>query len=264
MSPGRAWRSSTELVSPFLIAAVRKHPIWTEAGEHSLRTLCARSEDRHLPPGQVVLKTGERAAHIYLLLQGAVRVFYPATDQSAEVTVKLFKAPATFGEAESVVRSTWNETVETLSEARVLVTPAPLYFRLMQVEPAVCFRQYWDVCQRFAVAIQTERAANFDDLRDRVIALLIAYANHFGEPYEGQGGVRIAYKLSQDDIARQIGSNRRSIVRALSELYKAELVLRSGRQFVLPNPEALLKEASSGSPGLAFKTDETPWASEKH
>ena len=241
-----------------LIRGVRTHPIWRDASEQSVRSLCAIVRDVQLAPGDHVLTAGEPAEAIHLLVEGAVRVFYPATDQSAEITVKLFWAPAAFGDAESILRVTWAETVQALTPARVLIAPAREYFRLMQKEPSVCFRQYWDVARRFGVAIRSERASNLNDLRDRVIAILAAYANHFGTPTEE--GTLIEHPLTQDEIGKQVGATRRTIVSVLSALYEQDVLRRVGRRFLVPDVGTLLELARGPAPDLSFKTDDRPWA----
>jgi CRP/FNR family transcriptional regulator len=240
-----------------LIGALKRHPIWTNAGEQTLRALAARGREVKFRRGEAILSAGEPADSIFLLLEGAVRVFYPSTPHHAEVTVKLFWAPAAFGDAESILRAHWAETVQALTAGRVFVTPAAQYFKLMRSDPEVCFRQYWDVSRRFGVAIRSERAANFSELRDRVVALLVAYAHHFG--VERSDGVLIDHELSQDELASQVSAKRRTIARALAELYDRRLVLRSGRKFVIPDLDALL-EGAREAPDISFRSDEIPWA----
>jgi CRP-like cAMP-binding protein len=239
------------------MGAIRRHPIWCDATERGLRRLLSISETTMLRSGENALVAGQPAERIHLLLEGAMRVFYPAKEEDAEVTVKLFWAPAAFGDAESVMKTRWSVTVQALTPCTLLMTRAAQYFALMQEEPTVCFRQYWDVARRFAVAIKTERAANFDELRDRVIALLVAYAHHFGE--RGERGVVIEAALSQEGIARQVSSNRRSIVRVLGDLYDRRLIERSGRRFRIPDVDALLGSSRAESPALSFSTDPQPW-----
>jgi CRP-like cAMP-binding protein len=241
------------------LGALRRHPIWTNASDAGARTLLTHARDEHFRPGQLILKAGDTAKTIFLLIEGAARVYYPATDASREVTVKLFWAPAAFGDAESILRVTWAECVQALTPARVLLIDAPKYFALMQSEPGVCFRQYWDVARRFGVAIRSERSANVDELRDRVVALLLAYAHHFGKD-DGNGGVVINHWLTQDALAIEVGSNRRSIVRVLNELYQRNAVARAGRRFRVPSLEKLLQVSTGSTPQLSFRSDQAPWA----
>jgi CRP-like cAMP-binding protein len=241
-----------------LKGAVRRHPIWRHASDDGVVRLLRAAKDETFRPGQAVLSAGQPARAIHLLLDGAVRVFYPSKDGQAEVTVKLFWAPAAFGDAESILRTDWAETVQALTPARVLITDAAHYFRIMQSEPAVCFRQYWDVARRFGVAIHSEKSANLDEISDRVIALLVTYANHFGRAVDE--GVLIDHAITQDDVATQVGSNRRTIVQVLASLYQKELLVRVGRRYLVPSVEALLASSKGEAPDLSFKTDDAPWA----
>lgn len=240
------------------IRLVRQHPIWRDASDNGVRALCASAEEIRLSPGDHVLRAGEPAAAIHLLVEGATRVYYPARKDRAEITVKLFWAPAAFGDAESILRTQWAECVEALTPGRVLVTPAKKYFEIMRREPSVCFRQYWDVARRFGVAIHSERQANLAELMDRTIAILVAYALHFGRPEPR--GTLIDYALTQDDIGKQVGANRRSIVTILGSLYKEGVLERRGRKFLVPSIERLLGSAESTPPNLSFRTEQLPWA----
>jgi len=241
-----------------LIGAVRRHPIWRHASDAGVRALLTKARDETFRPGQLVLKAGDEARALHLLVEGAARVYYPATDASREVTVKLFWAPAAFGDAESILRVRWAECVQALTPARAIIVEAAHYFAVLQQEPSVCFRQYWDVARRFGIAIQSEKSANVDELRDRVVALLLAYANHFGKPHDG--GVVIDHALTQDALAVEVGSNRRSMVRVLGELYERGVLERAGRRFLVPSLEALLQVSTGPAPDLSFTTDDAPWA----
>jgi CRP-like cAMP-binding protein len=247
-------------ISSELIGVIRRHFIWREASDRAVRALAAYTHDRTFKPGESILSAGEPARSIYLLVDGAVRVFLPPrSGDGPEVTVKLFWAPTAFGEAETVIQAPHEETVQALTHARVLITPASKYFRIMRTETSVAFRQYIDLAQRFAISIRTARAANHDDLSDRVVALIISYVNHFGTPHEG--GVLIDYVLTQDDIACQVGSNRRSIVRALRGLYKDGTLVRRGRRYYVPSIERLLATTRGTVPDCSYRAEENAWAS---
>ena len=243
-----------------LIGLVRRHPIWRHASDAAVRRLIAVAHDRTFRAGEHILSAGQDAQALHLLVDGAARVFYPESKRRAETTVKLFGAPAAFGDAESILQAKWAECVEALTPARALIVPARAYFRLIASEPSVCFRQYWDVARRFGVAIQTERAANFASSNDRVIAVLVAYANRFGRAFDG--GVLIDHPLTQDTLAQQTGAKRRTVVRTLTELYKKKLLVRQGRQYVVPSVERLVGFALLPVADMAFVSADEPWALE--
>jgi CRP-like cAMP-binding protein len=241
-----------------LIGAVRRHPVWRDASEQGIRGLIAESQDTHFLPREPIMPAGAPAQRIHLLLEGLARAFYPARVHKVEITVRLFWAPATFGDGESILKATWASTIEALVPCRVLITPAPAYFRLMQREPSVCFRQYWDVARRHAVTLRTERAANLDDLEARVIAILISYANRFG--VDDPRGRIIDHPLTQEQIGVQVGTNLRNVVRVLTRLYRAKLVLRVGRRYAIPSLDRLIAACTSPALDLSFRSDDLPWA----
>jgi CRP-like cAMP-binding protein len=245
----------TNVVPSELLGAIRRHPIWRDSTEPGARVLCAQSEDRRVRAGEWIAG-GTGADRIHLLLEGTARGFYRSVDGRSTVTVKLYRAPACFGDASLPVRRGPGERVEALTSSRVLSTPIRAYLALLRSEPSVCFRQYCDLASRFEMTTATERAAHFAPLRDRVIALLVGYARHFGAPQSG--GIAIDYPLTQELICSEVGSNRRSIVSALGELYREGLLLRAGRRLVIRDLEALLGSVSEPAPDLSCGTASQP------
>ena len=232
-----------------LFGLLRRHPVWADASDATLALLSQGSRVVDRSAGQVFVIEGERAGAIYLLASGAARVFYPAKKGRPEVTVKLMLAPGGFGDVACVMRTGYTATVEALMPARAIAVESRFYFAAMQREPKACFRQYWDVARRFASAVEMERAAYVTTVVERVIALLLAYAEQSG------GDV----KLSQDDIAQQVGSNRRSVVRVMEQLYATGGLARRGRRYEIVDRTKLLGVVSADVPNLIGTSDAAPW-----
>ncbi|MCC7110998.1 MAG: Crp/Fnr family transcriptional regulator, partial [Deltaproteobacteria bacterium] len=187
---------------------------------------------------------------IWLLVGGTARVFYPARKGQPEVTVKLLRAPGGFGDVACVARGRYTASVEALGPVTAVAVDAGRYFAALQRDARACFRQYWDVAHRFAGAVEMERAALVSSVVERVIALLLAYAD------DGDGVVR----LSQDDLAQQVASNRRSIVRTMEQLYQTGGLVRRGRSYVVVDRDKLLSGAAADVPMLLGSADAAPWA----
>jgi CRP-like cAMP-binding protein len=239
------------------MAALRRHPIWRDASDAGLRMLAARTHERRARAGEVLVLAGEPATHVYLLVEGAVRIYHSAERGGGEITVKLFGAPAAFGDAEAIARTRRSESVQALAPVRLLAVDAVRYFQVMQTEARACFRQYFDLGRRFAVTIASEQTANIDSLTARVVAVLLAYAHEFGV-VDGRGIV-IDYNLTRDDLARQVGATRRSLVRALTALYHSAALGRRGRRYVITDEKRLL-EFASRPVSLAMRSGDKPWA----
>lgn len=226
------------------VALLRRSPIWSDAEEGLCRAVLGRAQLESGPAGELILRRAEKAEHVVLLVEGLVRVFYQS-EAGQQVTVKLFPAPNVFGDPEAVHSGVWQESVDALAPYTVLKVPAAHYFSCLRRSAPALFRQYLNVCRQFAVAIQSDIAANFFSPYERLVTLLFAYAEAIGEP-DGRGGVVFQLPISQESLASQIGSNRRTLVRLFEQLYERNLVRRRGRRLAVPDVEAL-KGAVSGN-----------------
>lgn len=239
------------------LAALRKHPLWRDASEMNLRTLCSKASDLSLAPGELLIVAGTPADTVYLLVEGVVRVFHPL-EQGGEFTVKLFGAPAAFGDSECTLRLPRSESTQALTAVRVLAIPAVHYFRMLQAEPSACFRAYWDLGRRFAITLTTERSVIADSLPGRVVAVLLAYANQFG--IEHEKGTLIDFPLTREDLSRQVGATPRTLVRALTTLYRSRALGRVGRRYLIADREKLIAVAGEAPRTFAMRSDDRPWA----
>lgn len=82
--------------------ALRSHPLFRGVADSTLETLAASAHARVFEAGDVILSEGDEELAFFVLLSGSVKVFYRSPDGD-EVIVKIFGAPAAFGEMKSSV-----------------------------------------------------------------------------------------------------------------------------------------------------------------
>lgn len=160
------------------------------------------------------------------------------------------RAPDSFGDVACAMRTPYRASVEAIMPSSSLAVEAGAYFAALQQDGRACFRQYWDLARRFSGAAQMERAALVTSVNERVVALLLAYAE------QGGGEVR----LSQEDIAQQVGSNRRSVVRAMELLYRSGGLERRGRRYGVIDRDKMLDAVAGTVPDMHGTADPAPWA----
>jgi len=224
------------LPSATALGLLRRSVLWAQADDAVCRGLLSSGELLSGAEGELLLEQGASATHLYLLIEGLVRVFY-VSPSSQRVTAKLFPAPNAFGDPEAVHTGVWQEAVEALSPFTALRFPRAHYLRHLQRAPTALFAQYQHVCRQFAVAIAADIDTKFATPRARLVSLLLAYAQAFGR--EHRRGVVIDQVLSQDALASQLGSNRRTVVRLFEALYEEGAIERAGRRLVLRDPDRL-------------------------
>ncbi len=183
-----------------------------------------------------ILREGEPARYVYCLLEGAVRVFHRAED-GREVVVKLFRAPALFGEMEVLVDSPWLEYVTTIEPWKVRSIPADAFRALIASQPRFTRSLVRDLSARLCIATRNERALAFVDIDGRVANLLLDYVQLAGEPLDE--GIRIGVPLSQKSLANDLGASRKSIVRAFEKLRALGIISKSRARYVVRDVEAL-------------------------
>jgi CRP-like cAMP-binding protein len=235
-------QSTLKTPSSELMGALRRHPLWAGASDHAVRTVLRCAVEQRFEPGQQIFGAKDGADSMLLLIEGAARMFYPGPQKTSDITVVLFAAPAAFGDAEALVGLPWYETVEALVPSRVLRINIHAYLNVLKLEPELAARHYRDIAARFSVAIRRAQNTHFGEVHSRLIALLVSYANSFGRVLQDGESVCIHYALTRDALAQQIGSNRRSVARALAHLQGLKLIRRQGRKYVLPSITALLNQ----------------------
>ncbi|MBK7864441.1 MAG: Crp/Fnr family transcriptional regulator [Archangiaceae bacterium] len=235
-----------------------RHPLWGAAPDLLRRRLLSRGEHLALKPGENALEYGQPARRIFLLVDGLMRISLPPHGRRAGVTVKLLQAPAFFGEAESMLGAAWQETVEALTPTRLWSFESRHYFACMREHAETCFRHYCDTAARFGVSIGAHRAVLFDELQERTLAVFAAYAAHRGRPLAGSEAVLIDSRLTLDGLAREVGTNRRTLARVLAALYRSGAVTRRGRRFAVL-PLAQLLGTLPTRPSMAYRIHGKMW-----
>ena len=232
-----------------LMGSLRRHPVWRQASDVTLRGLLRRAHVHEHRAGAAVIEVGMPVTSVYFLVEGAVRVFYPASAQRGELTVKMFAAPASFGSAEALVGGVYSQTFECLVASRVLAVEPGWYFDVLRDNAALCFAHYEELARQFAVEIAFVPDA--EAVRERVLAMFIAYASQFGTPSD-DGWVVVDKLLSQRRLARQAGTTERTLGRVLNQLYDDKLVARAGRRFKVAPLATLLAADARKRANIAF------------
>lgn len=171
-----------------------------------LQAAVAASRLRSFHRGQVVFTRGDPTDTVIVVISGRVKVVVRSAD-GGELTLAVIRAGGIFGELGVADGGPRSADAETLEECRLLFVPR---------------KAIQDICERVPSAAQaltnsiaanlrqlTEAAADlvFLDLPRRVAKMLL------GQPRSGDDVIRV--KMSQEQLAHQIGGTRQSVNAAL-------------------------------------------------
>jgi CRP-like cAMP-binding protein len=244
-----------------MVQALAENEILALVGGHSLlkvldpavlRSIIRASKLVKFGPKRPVLKGGEPPEHAFCLLRGAVRVFHRSGE--SEVLLKLFQAPAMFGEMEVISGIPFMEHVVTLESAEILHIPAAVFRQIVKKEAAFACALAEDLAMLLCISAHNQEALAFADVETRLANLLLDYAEMFGEP-DAEGGVRLTFSMSQDSMAHDLAVTRKAVNSTLSKFKDERLVDKREARFVILNPAALQARGMS-SLRLAYRIDQ--------
>lgn len=234
-----------------ILAAAGAHPLMKVLDPGVLRTIVRASRLVRFGPKRPVLKEGETADSAFCLLRGVVRVFHRSGE--SEVLLKIFQAPAMFGEMEVISQLPYMEHVTTIEPSDILHIPAAVFRQIVKKEAAFACALAEDLAMRLCISAHNQKALAFDDVETRLANLLLDYAEFFGEA-DGEG-IRLTVALSQDSMAHDLAVTRKAVNATLAKFKDEGLVDKREARFVILNADAL-KTRGSGNLRVAYRIDQ--------
>jgi CRP/FNR family transcriptional regulator, cyclic AMP receptor protein len=229
-------------------AALLTHPLLAGCDGSVVDDVLAHGVVESFAPGAMLSREGD-AADYWLLCSGSVRVFY-RSPTGAEVTVKLFQAPAAWAEMEVLTGQPHMEDCVAVDRVTAVRVRAARFKALLDAVPRFTRNVLEDTAARFYIAAQSEKKLAFAPVEERIAHLLLAYLRVYGVPVEGGTGIRV--KLSQGDIAAGVGASEKSVMRALQAWQKAGLVSKRSTSYVVHDPHKLEELLLHPAPGIDF------------
>ena len=214
------------------------HPLFEGVEPAIVDRVLSQAVSRTFEPLSYVLVEDDPELCFFILLHGSVKVLY-RSPEGLEVVVKLFRAPAVFGEMECLAEVPYLESVQVLERSTVLSLSRERLIAALRASHALTFNLLTDLAARLCIAAQNERSLAFHPVETRLAQLLCTYVDFYGLPVSS--GVKIRIPLSQDELANALGVARRSVTRALKQWQDDDLVTKEGSHFVVRDVRRLEK-----------------------
>lgn len=190
-----------------------------------LTRLAGAAVEHALPRGAAAYREGEPAEYLYVVRSGTVKLSVVGSD-GREAVSALVGPDEIFGETPEGVRSHDAQAVEP---SRLLALPLDD----LRDEPAYASLLH----ARLARTSQTLHAMTLGNTHGRAAARLIELAEHQGRPVDE--GTLIGVRVTQEDLARMIGSTRETANKVLANFDRRGWIRRQGRRLVITDAMAL-------------------------
>jgi CRP/FNR family transcriptional regulator, cyclic AMP receptor protein len=203
-----------------------------------LEPIAAASRLRAVRRGQVLFTAGDPSDTVILVVSGRVKVVVRSAD-GAELTLTVVQPGGTLGELSVADGGPRSADAEALEDSRVLLVPNDLIAELSSRVPSVTQALMSSIAATLRRLTEAASDLVFLDLPRRVAKVLLS------QPRRDDGVIEL--KMSQEELAHQVGGSRQSVNLALRGFERRGWIEVHDRAVTLRQAEALARFANQVS-----------------
>ncbi len=158
-------------------------------------------------PAHATLMTAEQAGEVvYLILTGTVKV-YVGQEDGADVIIAMLGPGEVVGELSALGHPSRSASVVTLEPSTLLWIDRDKFQRCLMNMPLLAYNLACILAARLRLADQKIETLATQSVESRIARQILAFAEQYGER-RADGGVYVAIRLTQGDLAAIIGASR--------------------------------------------------------
>jgi CRP/FNR family cyclic AMP-dependent transcriptional regulator len=218
---------------------------WRLLPPEEQRILRSLGREKEYPPGTAICVEGDPATHVFILLDGWVKVISVSEDGHQSIDA-LRGAGDIVGETAGETTGLRNATMEAIGTVRALIVGFDRFGSFLDTRQGGnrVYRSVMVHRWRDAETMLRLRAASNGG--QRLAGLLLDLAERLGG--QAEGVIEIALPLSQDELASLAGTSRATVARALNGWRTRGLIRTGQRRITLTDVPGLRRVAG---PALA-------------
>jgi CRP-like cAMP-binding protein len=189
-------------------------------------------------PRQVIFHEGTPASGLYVLCQGAVKLFQ--SDRfGREFIVDVATPGAVLGELGLEESDTYSASAEALTDAQLSFLPRGRLARFIERHPQTGVRLVATLSQALARARRKAGELALKRADARLADLLL----HLADGAVGHGPTRIRLTYSRRELAEMIGVSTETAIRLIGKLKRSRMIATDGGEVVITDVERLTRLA---------------------
>jgi len=212
---------------------------WASLTDEERTVLSGLGRAAVFPAGTVICVEGDPATHVYVLLDGWVKI-RSATSDGRELVLALRGNGDTVGEVAGETAGYRTATIQAVGTVHALIVAYEKFSAFLDANDGAdhAFRRM--VTRRWNDAESNLRARAVTSGAQRLAALLLTLADqHGGTEHEA----RIAMTLTQEELASLAGTSRATVTRALSNWRRRGIIRTGQRDLTITDLRTLRKIA---------------------
>ncbi len=192
------------------------------------------------PPGAVMCVEGDPATHVFVLVDGWVKIL-GVTSDGHEMVLALRGHGDTVGEVAGETAGYRTATVQAVGSVRALIVAYEKFSSFLDMHAGADRAYRRMVTRRWTNAESMLRIRSVTSGAQRLAMLLLELADRRG--HDPGGEVRMAMMLTQEELASLTGASRATVTRALSNWRRRDIIRTGQRDITITDLAALRKIA---------------------
>ena len=215
--------------------------------------LCSLGHGRTYPPGATICVEGDPATHLFVLMDGWVKVL-SVTDNGHEAVLGLRGDGDIVGETSGETDGYRSATVRTIDDVHALIVGYDRFTWFLDNHSGASHAYRRMLAQRWSYTDTMLRRRSSTSGAQRLAGLLLHLAERHGTSADGT--IEIALSLSQEQLASLAGTSRATVARAFTD-WRSRGLIRTGQRRItltslpgLRNAAGPVAGASSAGGGI--------------
>lgn len=191
------------------------------------------------PARAVVVTQGEPATALFAIIQGRLKVVSCGPD-GRDTVLGIMAEGEVFGEVALLDGGLRSATCTAIEPCELLIIDRSEFMKLLESSPSIAVKLLDVLAQRLRRLSQRSEDAAFLDVPTRLARRLLDLASRFGEKARAPSlEIRIALKLSQQELGELVGATRESVNKHLSDWTRQGIVSLQGGRMTISDIERM-------------------------
>ncbi len=200
--------------------------IFAGVDELSLRKILALGHPRFLRCGQTLFRQGEVAASFYVLVNGHLKITQTNAD-GQQIVLRILGAGDPSGITRALRRDDYPGTATALQDVLLIAWNTSDWDIFLRLHPNLAINMMQVISGRMQEAHERVKELSTSDARSRIAAAILRLGRRQGTAENG--GYRIDFPITKQDIAEMSGTTLHTASRILAEWDRIGLI-ETGRQ----------------------------------
>ena len=216
--------------------------LFWDLSEEELGYISQKMIARHYESGKFIFLEDSEGEQCFFVVQGSVKVTRLSKD-GREVILAMLNEGEFFGEMALLDGESRSANVIALEETEVLTLNREDFLVVLHDYPQIAIQLLKEMAHRLRKSDRQIASLSLSDAEKRIALCIIRFADEQGVIKRGQ--VSIPKMPIQQDIANMAGTSRETVSRAINLLEKEHFIKRKGRELLILDYKAFIKEFDS-------------------